>query len=324
MLRVLITDTHFGDKNNSVNWLQSQMDFIDNQLIPFISRQSVKGESVRIIHLGDLFDSRSSINPYIAKQVKTKFAELNKLVNNELYIIAGNHDFYSPNSDDVCSIEMTGIPGNHIIRDMYIPTNTDGVRECYIPWYCWKDSEEVKEYLEVHNIDTVYTHADIFGEDYICLPNVRVFSGHIHIPRIEPNRKMYNLGGTWAMDFADNNSDRGFYTFDGKEVVFYPNKHSIKYWRIKNEDIFNDLHAVNDKYELYIDQNNLQSPRYITRLSELVKKYKEVSVIPIIQQFEGEYEHFETYDIHQICSNMVPDHLKPKFQLILDHINNEQ
>ena len=49
------------------------MDFVREQMIPYI--KSIDDEVV-LIHLGDVFDSRSTVNTYIAQEVKELFEEL--------------------------------------------------------------------------------------------------------------------------------------------------------------------------------------------------------------------------------------------------------
>ena len=102
MTNVIITDTHFGVKNNSMTWFTSQSDFIYKQLIPYIKTIN---DEVRLIHMGDVFESRSTISIYIAKKVRQIFKDLSKLCNN-IIIVAGNHDFYSPNSDEYDSLSL--------------------------------------------------------------------------------------------------------------------------------------------------------------------------------------------------------------------------
>ena len=91
MIDVLFTDTHFGWKNNSMTWLNSQMNFIYNQFIPTIKKLSTK-DDVRVIHLGDVFDSRSTISTYVASKVVQAFKDIRKWCD-EFIIVCGNHDF---------------------------------------------------------------------------------------------------------------------------------------------------------------------------------------------------------------------------------------
>ena len=322
MIRILFTDTHFGVKQNSITWLESQMSFIDNELIPGIKklRKENPNEHLRLIHLGDVFDSRSSISPMVGMRVRMKFLDLRNLVD-DFYIVAGNHDFYSPNSDEIESLSL-------VFKDCDINLVIDKVvmidGDMFIPWYKFKEMDQVRNlidkvrstHIKIHN---VYTHADIFGEDRVQVRNIRLFSGHIHIPRIEGN--MYNLGSCYALNFADANHDRCWYVIDSNdEVKAIPNRSSIRFWRLKNEEIFVIPGTSKDYYELYIDQANMQITRYADRIAELAKTYKNLWVIPVIKSQISDDEQLDTYDIEEICRSMVPEHLKEKFKRVEESI----
>lgn len=322
--KILFTDTHFGARQNSMTWLKSQLDFIDKNLIPKIQKRKRDGNRVKLIHCGDVFDSRSAISPLVAKKVREKFIELAQLAD-EFIIIAGNHDFYSPNSDEIDTLSMVfrdcGI--RLIIQEMY----QDG-EDLFIPWYVYKDEEVVFKYLDEHpEVKYIYTHADIFHEDYRNYGdrNVSVFSGHIHQPRLDYNRHWYNLGSCYSLDFADRNAIRHFYMLSGDQLQEFDNTVGIRFWRLYNEDIFNEdadfLYKDGDYFELYIEQINMQSPRYVERISELSAKYKNLYIIPQVKAEVSESEELKSYDIVEVCRSMIPDHLKDKFRMIEDNLS---
>ena len=62
--------------------------------------------------------------------------------------------------------------------------------------------------------------------------------------------------------------------------------------------------------------------RQIFKLSktELIKQYKNLVVIPILSNMENDIEHFDSYNIEEICKSCIPDHLTHKFKLISDTI----
>ena len=66
MKTIIITDTHFGTRNNSKVWCDYQIKFIDNTLLPLVKKLSQK-DAVRVIHCGDLFDSKSTLNDFLKK-----------------------------------------------------------------------------------------------------------------------------------------------------------------------------------------------------------------------------------------------------------------
>lgn len=315
MIDILFTDTHFGVKQNSVTWLNSQLDFIYKQLIPYI--ESLDDE-VRLIHLGDVFDSRSSISTMVASKVLDAFKSLRSKVK-KFIIIAGNHDFYSPNSNEIDTLNL-------IFQNIDIELITKGIHiddDCiYVPWYSWGD-EIIQDVIYQHGIKYIFTHADIVNEP-IKYKNVAVFSGHIHIPELKQNS--YNLGSCYSIDFGDANQERGFYVLKNNKLDFIPNTQSIKFWRFYDKDIFEiDFENISnrDYIEIYLDKNNLSNEKYIGKLDILSNKYKNLWVIPKTAQSINEDYKFEGYDIKSITSQIIPENLKEKFNQILNKIEGK-
>ena len=314
MLRVLFTDTHFGVRQNSITWLESQMTFLDNEFIPWL--ETHQDEEIRLIHLGDVFDSRSSISPLVAKRVREKFLQLRSLVK-EFYIVAGNHDFYSPERDDIDTLNL--VFKDCDIKLVINECVVDG-EDMFVPWYEFKKVPEIKNLLRKNpGVKNIYTHADIFGEDK-CNLGVKVFSGHIHIPQIDTSQGLYNLGSCYALNFTDYNHYRYWYVYNGEYLNTMVNESSIMFWRLYNDEIFYIPGATQDYYELYVDQANMQNTLYTNRISELAKTYKNLCVIPIIKSGLEEGEELTTYDIEEICRSMIPKHLKKKFKMVEEAI----
>lgn len=317
MTNVIITDTHFGVKNNSMTWFVSQSDFIYKQLIPYIKTIN---DEVRLIHMGDVFDSRSTISIYIAKKVRQIFKDLSKVCD-DIIIVAGNHDFYSPNSDeyDSLSLVLNNIENVKLVcKESYFIDN-----QLFIPWYEW-GKIDINSYNEIQNGDVhyVFAHTNIVDIDPGVNEDVMVFSGHMHHPYIKGNR--YNLGSCYALDFSDCNSERGFYVlYNDKRLEFIPNNHSIRFWRLKNEAIFdeNDFREW-DYIELYITQSNMTNPEYLTKINEYTKNFKNVWVIPMSNDNTLKDDvKFEGYDIESIINECVPKELSDKFEQIKEKLN---
>lgn len=317
MTNVIITDTHFGVKNNSMTWFVSQSDFIYKQLIPYIKTIN---DEVRLIHMGDVFDSRSTISIYIAKKVRQIFKDLSKVCD-DIIIVAGNHDFYSPNSDeyDSLSLVLNNIKNVKLVcKESYFIDN-----QLFIPWYEW-GKIDINSYNEVRNgvVYYVFAHTNIVDIDPGVNEDIMVFSGHMHHPYIKGNR--YNLGSCYALDFSDCNSERGFYVlYNDKRLEFIPNNHSIRFWRLKNEAIFdkNDFREW-DYIELYITQSNMTNPEYLTKINEYTKNFKNVWVIPMSNDNTLKDDvKFEGYDIESIINECIPKELSDKFEQIKEKLN---
>ena len=137
MIDVIFTDTHFGWKNNSMTWLNSQMDFIYKQFIPEIKALKYLHGEVRVIHCGDVFDSRSTIGTYVASKVVQAFKDI-RSVCDEFVILCGNHDFYSPNSDTVNTVKLFMSHLNIDIVDQEVLVRDN---RAFVPWYAWQNTD---------------------------------------------------------------------------------------------------------------------------------------------------------------------------------------
>lgn len=316
MKTVLITDTHFGTRQNSLTWLNSQIDFLENQLIPYIESSG----DIRLIHLGDVFDSRSTISTMVATKVVEVFKKISELTK-EFIIIGGNHDFYSPNSDEVDTLNL--LLGNLNIKIVTKNILIDKeAKHLYIPWYQWLESTQtVQNLIDTYGIIRIFTHADIINEP-VNIKCREIYSGHIHIPSCKGCIR--NLGSTYALNFADANSRRGFYVIhENDKLEFIENKQSIKFHRLYNSDIFTipDWNK-NDYIELYISQTNMTNPMYLSEIDCIIKRWKNVWLIPQSEQSDVIRDHkFEGYDIESITRELIPENLKEKFESIVKIIN---
>lgn len=315
-ITVLFTDTHFGVKNNSMTWLKSQMNFIYNQLIPYL-KEKKKDHLIRLIHLGDVFDSRSSISTMVASKVVEVFGELRNCVDS-FYIIAGNHDFYSPNSDEVNTLSL-------LFDQMDIKLIIDKIYQdggdIMVPWYSW-GAPEIQNMINGGS-KRIFTHTDIVTKR-IPYQRVDVFSGHEHVPMIKKKKGLFNLGSCYSLDFTDANQKRGFWVLIDNELRFEANTQSICFWRLYNEEIFDEqfVGKINnwDYIEIYITQKNMSNEKYIRTINSLTKKYKNIWIIPKSDDIDTEIEKFEGYNIEDITKSLIPNELKEKFQVLLNKI----
>lgn len=324
MKTILFSDTHFGIKQNSITWMNSQIDFIYKEFIPCI-KYLQQSDDVRVIHCGDVFDSRSSINPFIANTVRQAFIEITKLC--PVYIIAGNHDFYSPNDDSISSLDLilSSIDNLTIIKNNveFLLDDNDDIESMLVPWYEFEKIDNLNKIIKEYQPKNIFCHADLThlsNEHKELLKNLTVYSGHIHTPQKDNN--LITLGSTFALTFADCNDERGFYIFDNKtnELLFVAAKNIIKFYRFYNDEIFKiDVDKYKRDYiEIYIDKINLLNDKYTKQISLLNSKIHNINVIPNteIQQISENIE-FKNYNIEEICKENIPEELKEKFNKLL-------
>lgn len=315
---ILFTDLHFGVKNNSMTWFRSQYDFIDKQLIPFIKDLD---EDVITICLGDVFDSRSSVNTYIAQEVKDLFIKLSEIT--KTYIIQGNHDGYSPNDRKYNTLNLVfgnSIPNLRIISETEILKLSDDKQAVLIPWFDQEESTP-EELSRLYKGAYIFTHADIImGNPKLHTP---VFSGHVHTPYINGNVR--NLGSCYPLDFHDANSNRYFYVWDSetdnlKRII---NEHSIRFWRAHNDEIILkdwDKCGPNDYIECYILYSLFQDPEYRNKCKQLQSQFKNCKIIPLPDELSDNVECADV-DILDIIEHSIPDDLKDVFNQIKEKSN---
>ena len=321
MIDIIFSDTHFGWKNNSMTWLNSQMNFIYNQFIPKI-KELAKKDSVRVIHCGDVFDSRSTISTYVATKVVQAFKDI-RSVCDEFVIVCGNHDFYSPNSDTVNTVKLLLSNLDIIIVDQELYETNN---YAFIPWYVY-ESGEFKT-----NAKYIFCHADIVsGITPTEVIGKTIFSGHIHTPYCNANKKIYNLGSCYSLNFADSNSVRGFYIHKDlgvhNLVEFIPNNESIKFHRLYNDEILNSnvsKYDSNDYIELYISETNMSKDNYITAIKNFTNRFTHLWVIPqVTTSSDVLNEDFKEYNIEAIMESLIPDDLQDFYNKVKQRINNQ-
>ncbi len=322
----MFTDTHFGVKSNSMTWFRSQMAFIERQLIPYL-----KGidEEVVLIHLGDVFDSRSTINTYIAQEVRGMFARLSDLVQ-DFYVICGNHDHYSPTDESYNTNELVlGAIRNenfHIVSALEllhlpcVPPCAAEPTAVLMPWFV-QVKESVEEFTKRYKGHVIFTHADIImGNPKLHTP---VFSGHVHVPYI--NGKARNLGSCFSLDFHDANSARYFYVWDPSDdsLQRIANEHSIRFHRVHDEAILEkDWSKVgsNDYIEVYVKYSLLQDEEYQAKCKELRRDFKNCWIIPIPEDLAEDAADINC-DMAGIIERSIPDELRPRFEHVKKLLN---
>ena len=308
--KFLITDTHFGVKNNSVTWLKKQMEFFYEQFIPHLK----KTPNAEVIHLGDVFDSRSSISPFIAQQVVQLFKDIANVCN-QVTIIGGNHDYYSPSSDSVDSLSLLLGHIEGVVLIVRDPVIRGG--DCFLPWYTY---ETLAQHAQ-NNARRFFVHADIIGE-IPQVKNVDIYSGHVHIPAKGkiPGGNLYNLGSVFALNFADCNASRGYYVLDDSKpedcrLQYFENKHSIRFWRLYNDEILQDPpYESTDYIELYIDGPKMIESRFVKAIEKFNERYKNLWVFPTSEAANIDTEDFKFDNLEAAIEECLPDKLKKKFQ----------
>lgn len=251
----LITDTHFGIKNDSILFHDYQKKFLDNIFFPELERRNI----TRIIHLGDLADRRKTISFNTWQFLQENFLERTRKYN--LDIILGNHDVYYKNTNKLNSPELLFKDYSNI--NIYSKaTEIEDINALYIPWINAENYEETMEAIKNTTKPLAFGHLEVNGyvmfKGAICdkgmTPEIyssfdMVFSGHFHTKN--SNGNIHYLGCPWDLIFTDSEDLKGIHFFDTEtyELEFVANP-----YKIFNRLYYNDTGAKKVKDVLLSDE----------------------------------------------------------------------
>jgi DNA repair exonuclease SbcCD nuclease subunit len=241
----IITDQHFGARNDSVAFLDYMEEFYKNEFFPTLDENNID----TLLVLGDTFDRRKYVNFYALDRAKKMFFEPLGYRNIKTYMLVGNHDTYFKNTNDVNSPELLLEDYNNIevIND---PTdiNIDGVDICMMPWICPENYQQSIDHMKATKADICMGHFEIAGfamhrgqPSYEGLDKKTfdkfdiVYSGHYH-HRSTDNHITY-LGNPYELTWQDFADPRGFHLFDlqSRRLDFRPNPYTM-FERIEYDD----------------------------------------------------------------------------------------
>lgn len=262
----IISDQHFGVRNDSTHFLDFYEKFYDEVFFPTIKSAGINA----VLILGDTFDRRKYVNFFTLKRAKQMFFDPLAYMGIDVHILAGNHDTYFKNTNDVNSVDL-------LLSEYAASMNViDGPSEIYVgphkicmmPWICAENYEDSMQMLKDTDAKYCMGHFEIAGfAMYRGMPSHEglerslfrkfeyTFSGHYH--HKSDDNGIFYLGNPYELTWQDYNDDRGFHIFDldsrSLEFIKNPNKmfHRITYDDKKDTitDITNmDLSQYTGKY----------------------------------------------------------------------------
>ena len=338
MRELVIGDLHFGIKNNSLTWLEQQLNFITNQVFPILENENID----RCIFLGDLTDIRYSINQQVGIELKKLFRTmLNNYPNITFIICAGNHDYYSPleefasyNSYElIFGEEFLLVHKNLIIvnQDPYI--TEDGA--LFLPWYWTENDNHIDEILYNYDfndeVKEIFCHTDLSqwpGARIAAFKGTPIYSGHIHFCYEDTMANLFNLGSACAFTFNDVNMDKYVYILEDYKIVKkIKNVTTPSFKRLYNEEIFNvtDDMFNNSYVQLCISSNNINKAKYVEQIKELKNTYVDsnIRLHTIDEDKDMNTLSVATFNtnIETYIEDNIPEYLDEKYQIIKDKIN---
>ena len=268
----LVTDTHWGARNDSKVFAKYFSKFWKETFFPYIDKHNID----HIIHLGDIVDRRKYINYVTADNLKTDFINPLKQRKIKFWCIIGNHDIYYRNSLEINALDqLYGVDKNINLISKPKEITIDGCKLLLMPWICqnnWNDSwEAIKKsksqimmgHLELNGFEM---HKGAVCETGLDLQEFSKFdmvlSGHFH--HRSSSNNIYYLGAPYEITWSDYQDPKGFHIFDTqtRELEFIENPFNMFYKFMYNdsdmkiEDLDDiDLSIYENTYMKVIIQN---------------------------------------------------------------------
>ena len=252
----IITDTHYGARKGSKHLHDYFEKFYNDVFFPSLEEHKID----TVIHMGDIFDSRKSIDYQSLEWAKrVVFEPLKKY---KVYAITGNHDCYYKDTNYVNSPELllkdyTNIKTYSKATEIKI----DKLKILLLPWICSENyeysldlfkkstSKVVMGHLEVNGFRATRGHMMETGMDVNTFDKFeKVYSGHFHTR--SNDGKIFYLGNPYEMFWNDVNDPRGFHIFDTENLTHTAIDNPYKlfyniYYEDTNYKLFNATEYAN-------------------------------------------------------------------------------
>ena len=217
----LITDTHFGARNDNSAFLDYFEKFYEEIFFPYLDREGI----TTIVHLGDIVDRRKYISYVTLRRMKDMFIDQCEKRGINLHVIIGNHDVPYKNTNEINS--MKELFGDSHVSYYWKPETVmfDGYPILLMPWINAQNWNDAIEAINDTIAPVCLGHLDITGA-FMDRGNKNVHgmsakyfdkfelvcSGHFH-HRNKINNIQY-LGCPYEITWIDYQDPKGFHVYD--------------------------------------------------------------------------------------------------------------
>lgn len=239
----LITDTHWGIRNDSQVFYDYFKLFLDDVFFPALTKHEIR----HVIHLGDLVDRRKYANFLTLHRLRKDFLERFEDGMVDMYVILGNHDTYYKNTNEVNALKELVDGKYQFIHAIEKPQTLefDGSDILFLPWICEDNYQESMDAIKDTTAQIVMGHLELngfemfrgsisdHGMDHKLFDRFDVVcSGHYHHKSDTGN--IHYLGAFAEYTWSDFDDLRGFHIFDTetRELTFIRNPYKMfqKVW----------------------------------------------------------------------------------------------
>ena len=217
----IVTDTHFGARNDNQNFNEYFYKFYENTFFPTLVERGI----TTCVHMGDVVDRRKYISYRTAHDFRKRFIEKFQELGIDLHIIIGNHDTYYKNTNEVNSMEeLVGTDRFKIYSEPEI-VEFDGLPILLMPWINANNYDKSIKALSETKADILMGHLEVNGFEMhrgqfadgsydkdLFHRFDTVFSGHYH--HKSDDGQIFYLGTPYEIMWNDWDDPKGFHIFD--------------------------------------------------------------------------------------------------------------
>jgi len=255
----LITDTHFGARNDNINFNEYFFEFYENQFFPYLKEHDITD----VIHLGDVMDRRKYVSYRIAKDFRERF--INQFENINFHMLVGNHDTFYKNTNAVNSLQelVDGRYENITVYEEATEVEFDGCKILFVPWINADNMSHTTNLLKKSDAQVCMGHLELNGfemqkgmymdhgwdkQEFKRFD--MVLSGHYH--HKSDDGQVFYLGTPYQIYWNDWNDPKGFHVFDTEkrelERIVNPRTIFSKIYYDDSQEINDDVSSYKDKY----------------------------------------------------------------------------
>ena len=190
MKLALITDQHFGARNDSLLFSDYFEKFYTEIWFPYLLKNNI----TNVVDLGDTFDRRKYVNLNILKKTKQMWFDKLKEYNINIHTLVGNHTTYFKNTSEVNTLNLIlDSYDNVVVYDRPAVVEFDGVPIQFIPWINAGNYSQTMEALSHSPAQIAMGHLELSGfqmyrgqyseggwDKELFRRFDTVFSGHFH------------------------------------------------------------------------------------------------------------------------------------------------
>lgn len=239
----LVTDTHFGVFKGNQVFLSSSLRYFREFVVPTLKKHGIG----TLIHLGDMFDNRSSLDIKVMNEVYKLFRE--DLKDFSIHILVGNHDSAYRDRIDVNSVESLREFYNVEIIDE--PKMILDGKVALVPWITNFESFdkfmlESKPFITLGHFEILGGKINSFGVDkndssvdpnYFSGKTKFLFSGHYHHRSTlkVPDCKIVYIGNAYHLSRSAIGESKGITILDtdtGEFEFIDDESVSVKYVKV--------------------------------------------------------------------------------------------